>query len=58
MSHWQKVKTHNKQGQKKKEIENHFGIKGKQNIVTDLKKSKPLTKEQLVSKKSTKKKSK
>jgi len=27
MSHWQKVKTHNKVGDKKKEIEEHFGIK-------------------------------
>jgi len=27
MSHWQKVKTHNKVGDRKKEIEKHFGIK-------------------------------
>lgn len=27
MSHWQKVKTHNKDGQNKKDIERHFGIK-------------------------------
>ena len=30
MSHWQKVKTHNKEGQKKSEIETHFGIKSKE----------------------------
>jgi len=27
MSHWQKVKTHNKVGDRKQEIEEHFGIK-------------------------------
>lgn len=32
MSHWQKVKIHNKAGDRKKEIEKHFGIK--QSIVS------------------------
>jgi len=27
MSHWQKTKLKHKEGTKKKEIENHFGIK-------------------------------
>lgn len=27
MSHWQKVKIHNKAGDRKQEIEEHFGIK-------------------------------
>ena len=27
MSHWQKVKLHHKTGERKEELENHFGIK-------------------------------
>ncbi|MDH3339806.1 MAG: hypothetical protein OEL84_00820 [Nitrosopumilus sp.] len=38
MSHWQKVKTHNKTGDRKKEIEKHFGIK--QSIVSKVIESK------------------
>ena len=45
MSHWQKVKTHNKVGDRKKEIEKHFGIKQSISKVIEskvpLKKSKP-----------------
>jgi len=34
MSHWQKVKLSHKEGKRKQEIENHFGIKTKPNKIT------------------------
>ena len=59
MSHWQKVKTHNKVGDRRKDLENHFGIKSLvKEVIEEIKKD-PETFEKLKDvPKKTKKKSK
>ena len=59
MSHWQKVKTHNKVGDRRKDLENHFGIKSLVKEVIEEIKTDPETFEKLKDvPKKTKKKSK